>query len=201
MKILIASYMTPQASHRFSFFHKVTGNFSYFVASELCENFPFDFSVARLKNKCIKAAKIIKPDWLIILSGIDSSIIKLPSFKKLDSCALHLGYRMSKENIPEKCSNWILSKKIYENFLLDEEFKCYGWEDFDFVYNVCKDIKKQSCRDFLTVDINDDNVDTKLISKSPFAIENWESNKTKFLNKYMRLNKLSFDFEKHDSLK
>jgi hypothetical protein len=92
-------------------------------------------------------------------------------------------------------------KKIYENFLLDEEFKCYGWEDFDFVYNVCKDIKKQSCRDFLTVDINDDNIDTKLISKSPFAIENWESNKTKFLNKYIHLNKSSFDFEQHDSLK
>jgi hypothetical protein len=66
---------------------------------------------------------------------------------------------------------------------------------------VCKDIKKQSCQDFLTVDVNDDNFDSKLINKSSFAIENWENNKTKFLNKYMYLNKYSFDFEQHDSLK
>ena len=51
MKVLISSYMTPQASHRYNFFPKVIGNFSYFVASDLCENFPFDFSASFIINK------------------------------------------------------------------------------------------------------------------------------------------------------
>lgn len=200
MKALICSYMTPQASHRFSFFHKVKGDFYYFVASELCENFPYDFSVSKLKNKCIKAARIVKPDWLIMLSGIDSSIQRLPNLNKLNSQTLYMGCRLFGSN-PKKCSNWILSKDIYENYLLDEDFDCYGWEDFDFEYNVCKNFDKQILYDYLTVDYIDDSEDKKLIFASDYAKHKWDANKNLFFKKYKFLYGKEFDFEQHNLLK
>ena len=66
------------------------------MASDLCENFPFDFNIAALKNKCIKAARMTKPDWLVLLSGIDASIQKLPNFKTLNENVLYLGKKKSK---------------------------------------------------------------------------------------------------------
>lgn len=192
MKIMIASYMTPQASHRYNFFHKVVGNFTYFVASDLCEDFPFDFNIAALKNKCIKAARISKPDWLILLSGIDASIIKLPNFKLLDENILYLGKKIDVLDTPESCSHWLMSKKIYTNYSLDESYHCYGWDDFDFVYNQCKNIKKESINDLLCADLPPE--DPPLIVRDSYCKEVFEKNRIRFLNRYKELYGVDFVF-------
>jgi len=195
MKILISSFMTPQSSHRFSFFHKVVGNFNYFVASDLCENFPYDFSIAKLKNKCIKAARILKPDWLVMLAGIDCAIKSLPSFNKLNDEMLYLGHKIELNKKPEGCSNWIMSKKIYDNYLLDEDFKCYGWEDYDFVYNICKDIKSDGLQDFITMDQDPEPNSIKLVNSNQYAKKTCEENKLRFLKKYSALHGKDFDLK------
>jgi len=192
MKILISSFMTPQSSHRFSFFHKVVGNFTYFVASDLCENFPYDLNIAALKNKCIRAARINQPDWLVLLSGIDCSIKSLPNFRLLNEDVLYLGHKIEYNNPPQGAANWILSKKIYNNYLLDEEFSCYGWDDYDFVYNVCKDFKKIGLHDFITVDLDPDNV--KLVCNNEFAKTICQQNGERFKKKYFDLYGRNFDF-------
>jgi hypothetical protein len=179
--------MTPQASHRFYFHYCAGKEFDHFVASDLCENFPYDFNIPILKNKCIKAARIMKPDWLVMLSGIDAKIIQLPNFKILNDEVLYLGKRICRLNAPEGCSNWILSKKIYENHLLDENFKCYGWEDFDFVHNECKNIKKISLNDFLTVDYPPDEDCLKLVNSHEYAINALKENEKLFYKKYKSL--------------
>lgn len=111
MKVLITSYTTPQASHRFCFFHKIVGDFTYFVASDVCENFPYDFNVAALKNKCIKAARITQPDWLVLLSGIDAGLSKLPNFKKLDENILYLGKKFAALKFQKKHPTGYYQKK------------------------------------------------------------------------------------------
>lgn len=193
--------MTPQASHRFAFSHKVLGEYNYYIASNLSENFPYDFSVSKLKNDCIKAARILQPDWLILLSGIDASIINLPSFNKLDENILYLGHRLLKCKNKIKCSNWLMSKKIFNKYLLNESFECYGWEDFDFIYNVCFNIKKELRVDFLTEDFREEPIDLKLVNCNEYAKITCEKNKTLFLDRYKLINKQDFDFKKHDSLK
>ena len=192
MKILITSYMTPQASHRFYFRGNAEDKFNYFVASDLCENFPYDFSVASLKNKCIKAARIMQPDWLVLLSGIDAKIISLPDFKTLTEENLYLGKRICRLSFPEGASNWILSKKIYNNYLLDENFKCYGWEDFDFVHNECRNIKKIDLKKFVTVDYPPDPDNLKLVNCHEYAKNMCLENKKLFFNKYKLLNGVDF---------
>lgn len=192
MKVLIASFMTPQASHRYNFFPKVIGNFSYFVASDLCENFPFDFNIAALKNKCIKAARITEPDWLVLLSGIDASIQKLPNFKDLNENILYLGNKIDSSAIPECCSHWILSKKIYMNHFLDEQLTCYGWDDFDFVHNECKDIEKQNLDNLLALDLPPE--DPPLISRFSYCKDIFDSNRERFLKKYKELHGKDFVF-------
>ena len=192
MKVLISSFMTPQASHRYNFFPKVIGNFSYFVASDLCENFPFDFNIAALKNKCIKAARMTKPDWLVLLSGIDASIQKLPDFKCLNENILYLGKKIDVDGIPEGCSHWILSKKIYMNHCLDESFSCYGWDDFDFVHNECKDVQKQNLDSLLALDLPPE--DPPLILRHSYCKEIFEQNRINFLKKYKHLHGKEFAF-------
>lgn len=192
MKIMIASYMTPQASHRYNFFHKVVGNFTYFVASDLCEDFPFDFNIAALKNKCIKAARISKPDWLILLSGIDASIIKLPNFKLLDENTLYLGKKIDILGVPEPCSHWLMSKKIYTDYSIDESYNCYGWDDFDFVHNQCKNIKKESINDLLCVDLPPE--DPPLIFRDSYCKDVFEENRIRFLSRYKELYGVDFVF-------
>jgi len=194
MKVLITSYTTPQASHRFCFFHKIVGDFTYFVASDVCENFPYDFNVAALKNKCIKAARITQPDWLVLLSGIDAGLSKLPNFKKLDENILYLGKKICRAKVPEKASNWILSKKIYNNYLIDESYKCYGWEDYDFTFNTCKDLKKETLDDFLTVDILPDLDHLKLVNRDEYAIKTCQQNEKLFFDKYKALHGFDFVF-------
>jgi len=193
MKVMVASFMTPQASSRYNFFPKVIGNFSYFVASDLCENFPFDFNIAALKNKCIKAARMTKPDWLVLLSGIDASIQKLPNFKILNENVLYLGKKIDVAGIPEECSHWIMSKKIYMNYSLDEKFACFGWDDFDFVYNECKDLKKQIVDDFLTIDLSNEN--PHLIVRDSYCRDTFFKNKQMFLDKYKSLHGCDFQFK------
>lgn len=190
---MIASFMTPQASHRYNFFPKTIGNFSYFVASDLCENFPFDFNIAALKNKCIKAARMTKPDWLVLLSGIDASIQKLPNFKFLDENTLYLGKKIDLLGKPEPCSHWILSKKIYTNYSLDESFNCYGWDDYDFVHNQCKDLKKESIDSLLCIDLPPE--DPALIAKDAYCKDVFEKNKINFLQRYKELHGKDFSFD------
>lgn len=192
MKILIASFMTPQASHRYNFFPKIVGNFHYFVASDLCENFPYDFNIAVLKNKCIKAAKIIKADWLVLLSGIDASVLKLPDFRTLDENILYLGKKIDIAGIPEPCSHWILSRKIYMNHCLDESYSCYGWDDFDFVHNECKDIRKQSLDNLLCLDLPPE--DPPLIVKHEYCAEIFNQSRDRFLKKYKQIHGVDFVF-------
>lgn len=192
MKVLISSFMTPQASHRYNFFPKVIGNFNYFVASDLCENFPFDLNIAALKNKCIKAARITKPDWLVLLSGIDASIQKLPDFKTLNDNILYLGKKIGNSGIPEPCSHWILSKKIYMNHQIDESFNCWGWDDFDFVYNECKNVQKQDLDNLLCFDLPPE--DPPLIFKHSYCKEVFDENKKRFLQKYKDLYGYDFVF-------
>lgn len=184
--------MTPQASHRYNFFPKVSGNFHYFVASDLCENFPYDLNIAALKNKCIQAARIIKPNWMVLLSGIDASIIKLPNFKTLDENVLYLGKKIDVSGIPEPCSHWLLSKKIYTNYNIDESFSCYGWDDYDFVHNQCKDLKKQSIDDLLCIDLPPE--DPSLINKNIYCQDIFNENKERFLLKYKKLHNKDFIF-------
>ena len=192
MKVLIASFMTPQASHRYNFFPKVIGNFNYFVASDLCENFPFDFNIAALKNKCIKAARMTKPDWLVLLSGIDASIQKLPDFRSLNENILYLGKKIDLVGVPEGCSHWILSKKIYMNHCLDEELTCYGWDDFDFVLNECRNIEKQSIDDLLAIDLPPE--DPPLVSRFSYCQDVFNENRERFLKKYKNLHGHDFVF-------
>lgn len=193
MKILIASFMTPQASHRYNFFPKVSGNFNYFIASDLCENFPYDLNIAALKNKCIKAARMIKPNWMVLLSGIDASIIKLPDFKTLDENVLYLGKKIDISGIPEPCSHWILSRKIYSNYNIDESFSCYGWDDYDFVHNQCKDIKKQSIDNLLCIDLPPE--EPSLISKNIYCQDIFDENRARFLKRYKELHGKDFSFD------
>jgi hypothetical protein len=192
MKVLIASFMTPQASHRYNFFPKVIGNFSYFVASDLCENFPFDLNIAALKNKCIKAARMTKPDWLVLLSGIDASIQKLPDFRSLNENILYLGKKIDLAGVPEGCSHWILSKKIYMNHSLDEELTCYGWDDFDFVHNECRNIEKQSIDNLLAIDLPPE--DPPLVSRFSYCQDVFNENRERFLKKYKKLHGHDFVF-------
>lgn len=191
MNILITSFLTPQSSHRYNFFSKTIGNFWYYVASDLCENYPYDLNLAALKNKCIKAARILKPDWMILLSGIDAQIIKLPDFKKLDEDVLYIGKKFDVSDL-EVCSNWILSKKIYEKYEIDEAFSCYGWEDWDFIYNNCKDLKKEVLENFITRDLPPEN--PILIKKNSYCHEIFFRNKQMFLDKYKSLHGCDFQF-------
>jgi len=192
MNVLITSFMTPQSSHRYNFFPKVIGNFSYFIASDLCENYPYDLNLAALKNKCIKAARILKPDWMILLSGIDARIVKLPDFKKLDENILYLGKKIDVSGVPEDCSHFILSKKIYSNYETDESFSCYGWDDWDFINNQCKDLKKEIIDNFLTVDIPNEN--PHLIMRNSYCRDMFFRNKQMFLDKYKLLHGCDFQF-------
>lgn len=192
MKILIATYMTPQASNRYNFFPKLIGNFNYFIASDLCENFPFDFNISVLKNKCLKAAKISKADWLVLLSGIDASLNKLPNFKQLNPDILYLGKKIDSKGFPEPCSNWILSKKIYENYFLDENISCYGWDDFDYIHNVCANIEKKSIDDLLSIDLPNEN--PHLIDRDAYCQEIFQKNKKLFMEKYKKIHGSDFIF-------
>ena len=78
MNILICTFYTSNYSNVFyqnlGKWNTSFKNCSFYAATEVCENWPQDFNISRLKNTCIKAARNIKPDWMILLPGADCSM-------------------------------------------------------------------------------------------------------------------------------
>ena len=96
---------------------------------------------------------------------------------------------LRKHTTPFGSKSW---KKIYTNYSLDESYHCYGWDDFDFVYNQCKNIKKESINDLLCADLPPE--DPPLIVRDSYCKKVFEKNKIRFLNRYKELYGVDFVF-------
>lgn len=191
MKILVSSIMSPQyGNFLYKSFPRWNFNLrdcNYFVASDPCLNWPLDFNISALKNKCFDAASSINADWLILLPGADCSLISMPDFKLLDENIIYVGSR--KENHIEKpyiCSLHAYSKKIYKNYRYDEFFKFY-WDDFDFFHNQTKDIPKKFDANLICFHQTHDS-----LAENKYVGERSEIEKKAFLIKYKNLHGVDF---------
>lgn len=187
MKLLICSFYT----HNYSkvFYDSVCAqkhlieNCGFYAATEICEKWPDDFCISRLKNKCLHAASKIKPDWMVLLPGCDSVLLKIPILDELNKNYIYYGHkRIAASNTKEKCSLHLYPKVVYENFRYDENFH-YFWDDFDFFYNTTKDIPKEACESLLC----EHEAHESLISKSKFIHDSFHKEKELFLKKYLNL--------------
>ena len=78
------------------------------------------------------------------------------------------------------------------NHCLDESFSGYGWDDFDFVHNECKDVQKQNLDSLLALDLPPE--DPPLILRHSYCKEIFEQNRINFLKKYKHLHGKEFAF-------
>lgn len=162
-------------------------NCSFYVASCVSENNPFDFSVSKLKNECLQAAKVEKPDWMVLMPGVDSSLLSLPDLTLLDENTIYFGRKMDTfDNRSYFCSLHLYSKKVYENYTYDENFKFF-WDDFDFFHNVTKDFKKEYLSDFYCSHKSHASLCENIYIKNKFDEE-----KSLFLDRYRNIHGVDF---------
>lgn len=194
MKLLICTFFSDSYSSVFykslRKYNPVFEDCGFFTATETCINWPNDFCISRLKNKCLDAAKNIKPDWMVLLPGCDSSLLEVPNFKQLDDSIVYTGYRKNKMlEFGESCSLHMYSSKVYNNYRYDENF-CFFYDDYDFYYNQLKTFNKQ--KTFALNCYHDSHI--SLPSVNSFVSEKFNSEKQLFLNKYFELYGRNFDF-------
>lgn len=195
MKLLICSFFSDSYSSVFykslNKYNRTFNDCGFFVASETCSNWPHDFCISRLKNKCLDAAKNIKPDWMVLLPGCDSSLLEVPNFKQLDDSIVYTGYRKNKMlEFGESCSLHMYSSKIYNNYRYDENF-CFFYDDYDFYYNQLKDLPKQK---IYTLNCFHEKHDS-LPSTNPVIADKFNQERNLFIKKYFSLHGKDFHFE------
>lgn len=192
MKILITNFLTPEYSsfayQSLKWWHCNIYDCQYFTVSEICENWPYDYNVSRLKNKCLDVAKKLRPDWMILMPGIDSAIKNVPDFKTLDKNKFYTGYKINEkfEN-KSKCSVHLYSSVIYDNYRYDERHNFY-YDDFDFFFLKTKNIKKESLDSFVCVHLEH----KPLPLKNDFVQQSFINSKNIFENDYMKEFNINF---------
>lgn len=193
MSVLICNFMTQNyASSFYEALPKYNTTFkdcSFFVASEVCKDWVNEYSVSRLKNKCIDAARILNVDWMVMMTGIDSSLMEIPDLKNLDDEIIHVGKRTETTNdCAHACSLHLLSRKIYNKYKYNEFYRFY-WDDFDYFYNVTKGVNKKEVDNFLCFHKKHNS----LVSENEFVKARFEKEKQMFYLEYEKLYGCNFD--------
>lgn len=149
-RILCCSFLSQQYAGKFGASLKLRNeeiDVDYFVASEVCKNWPKDYSVSRLKNVCLDAATYSAHEWMILMPGIDCSLIAAPKLDALDPKTIYSGHRTSGINL-EPCSLHLYGRSVFEKYRYDENYR-YFYDDYDFFYNVTRSIPKKTLRDLV----------------------------------------------------
>jgi hypothetical protein len=160
---------------------------SYFIASDPCLNWPLDFNISALKNKCLDAACSVDADWLILLPGADCSLMSMPNFRNLDENVIYGGFLKEKYGEkPKICSLHAYSKKIYKKYRYDEFFRFY-WDDFDFFHNQTKDVPKKIAEDLICFHQTHGR-----LTENEYIGDRFQIEKTAFLKKYNAVHGIDF---------
>lgn len=190
MKLLICSFFSDNYAEIFFESIKKYRPFDdcgFFVASEVCSNWPKDFNISKLKNKCLDAASNLMPDWMVLLPGCDSSLLELPNLNKLNNSILYFGVKKQKvSDWGEKCSLHLYSKNIYCNYRYDESYNFF-YDDYDFFYNQTANIEKSIAYNFSCYHKNH----VSLIENAYIAEKN-SIEKDRFLKEYKRIHNKNF---------
>jgi len=179
MKILICTFFSHNYSKKFyeslKDFNFLIDDCGFFCASDICENWPYDFNISKLKNTCLDAAKQIKPEWMVMLPGCDGSLLQVPDINSLDKEVLYYGFKKNKNSeLREVCSLHMYSQNIYNNFRYSEKFKFF-WDDFDFFLNQTHNIKKNKHEDLVCLHDNHESLVNEIrYVKDRFFIEQQE---------------------------
>jgi len=196
MEILIINFLTPEYSDInykiLNWWNCSIPNSKLYTVSEICENWPFDYNISRLKNKCLDVAKKLKPDWMILMPGIDCAIKSLPNFKTLDKNKIYYGCKVdSRLENKQPASMHLYSSVVYENFRYDEKHAFY-YDDFDFFFLKTKTIEKQKLDSFLCVHLNHQG----LLYKNDFVKNSYEKSKIIFEEEYLKTFSVPFVYPK-----
>lgn len=181
---ICCSFMTPQyAKYAYNGLKYWNNELycDYYIASKVCKDWPKDFSVSILKNQCLEAANFSHYDWMILMPGIDSSLISLPKEESLDQNIIYTGYRTFGIGA-EPCSLHLYSRKIFEKYRYNENYR-YFYDDYDFFYNVTRSIPKKSTKDLLCRSQEH----TSLL-ENPYIKEVAQKERRCFLNSYLSIN-------------
>lgn len=198
MSVLICNFLTQNYAPCFyeslSKYNTSFKDCSFFVASEVCKDWVTEYSVSRLKNKCIDAATLLNVDWMIMMTGIDSSLMEMPDLKNLDDGIIYVGKRTeTTRDDAYLCSLYLLSRKIYTKYKYDEFYRFY-WDDFDYFYNVTKDVGKKEIDNFLCFH----KTHPSLAEDNELVKARFKKEKQMFYLKYKNL--YSYDFDDKDKV-
>ncbi len=192
MNILITNFVTPEYADfnykSLKWWNCNIYNCKYYTVSEICENWPYDYNVSRLKNKCLDVAKKLRPDWMILMPGIDSALRNVPDFKTLDKNKFYSGYRFNEKfEKKENSSLHLYSSVVYDNYRYDEKHNFY-YDDYDFFFLKTKEIKKECLDSFVCVHMNHQ----PLPLKNDFVKQSLLNSRRMFENDYHQEFKKSF---------
>lgn len=196
MKILITNFLTPEYSNinykTLNWWNCSIPNCNLYTVSEICENWPLDYNISRLKNKCLDVAKKIKPDWMILMPGIDSAIKSVPNFKALDKNKLYYGNRVNINlERKESASIHLYSNLVYENFKYDEKHAFY-YDDLDFFFLKTKDVPKEKLDSLVCVHLDHE----ILPSKNDYIKKSFDESKFIFETEYLKTFNTPFSYLK-----
>jgi len=186
MKILITNFVTPEYADfnykSLKWWNCNIADCKYYTVSEICENWPYDYNVSRLKNKCLDVAKKLRPDWMILMPGVDSALRNVPDFKILNKNKFYYGSKMN-ERFEDKrfCSLHLYSSVVYDNYRYDEKHNFY-YDDYDFFFLKTKEIKKENLDSFVCVHVDH----PSLPIKNDFVKQSLSNSKSIFENDYYK---------------
>lgn len=192
MEILIVNFLTPEYANInykiLNWWNYVIPNCKLYTVSEICENWPFDYNISRLKNKCLDVAKKIKPDWMILMPGIDCAIKSFPNFNNLDKNKIYYGHKVNTrlEN-KQTTSIHLYSNIVYENFRYDEKHAFY-YDDFDFFFLKTKNIQKEKLDSLICVHLDHEG----LLFKNEYVKKSFDDSKIIFENDFLKEFKTPF---------
>jgi hypothetical protein len=194
VKILITNFLTPEYSRIYyktlSWWNCAVPDCKLYTVSEICENWPFDYNISRLKNKCLDVAKKLKPDWMILMPGIDSAIKSCPNFNTLDKNKIYYGHRVdNKLNNKQVASIHLYSNLVYENYRYDERHAFY-YDDLDFFFLKTKTVAKEKLDSLICVHLDHE----ILPIKNEFVNNSFEKSKKIFEEDYKKEYNSFFSF-------
>lgn len=184
MNILIINFVTPEYADfnykSLKWWNYNIPNCKYYTVSEICENWPYDYNVSSLKNKCLDVAKKLRPDWMILMPGADCALRSLPNLESLDKNKIYWGNKFDEKFENRKsCSIFLYSNVVYDNYRYDERHNFY-YDDYDFFHLKTKNIDKQKLDSFLCVHL--DHVPLPL--KNDYVKQSFFNSKSIFENDY-----------------